>query len=68
VTRLPAHERRRQILMVATGLFRRRHYGEVSLDEVADMAGVTRGLINHHFGTKRDLYIAVIEQIVDVEL
>ena len=32
------------------------------------MAGVTRGLINHHFGTKRDLYIAVIEQIVDVEL
>ena len=68
MTRLPAERRRREILTVATELFRRRHYGEVSLDEVADTAGVTRGLINHHFGTKRDLYIAVIELIVDVEL
>jgi len=64
--RLPADERRRQILDAAAVLFRRRHYAEVSLDEVAERAGVTRGLINHHFGTKRGLYVAVVRRLLDV--
>lgn len=65
--RLPAPERRRQIIAVAADLFRQHPYGDVSLDDVAEKAGVTRGLINHHFGTKRDLYVAVVEQILVIE-
>lgn len=67
-TRLPAHERREQILAAATELFRAAHYEDVALDDVAERAGVTRGLINHHFGTKRELYLEVLRRVIDVDL
>lgn len=63
-TRLSAEDRRAQILAVASDVFRSRPYGEVSLDELAAEAGVARGLINHHFGTKRGLYIEVAKQTI----
>lgn len=62
--RLPVEERRRQIIEAAAGLFRDELYGEVSLEEIASEAGVTRGLITHHFGTKRELYVAVVESLM----
>ncbi len=65
-TRLEPDERRRQILEAAQALFSERHYGSVSLDEVAAAAGVARGLINHYFGTKRDLYVEVVREMVRV--
>lgn len=67
-TRLPAHERRAQILAAATELFRAGPYEDISLDDVAERAGVTRGLINHHFGTKRELYLEVVRRFIDVDL
>jgi AcrR family transcriptional regulator len=67
-TRLPARERRAQILAAASELFRAAHYDDVSLDDVAERAGVTRGLINHHFGTKRELYLEVLRRFIDVDL
>jgi AcrR family transcriptional regulator len=36
----------------------------VSTTELAREAGVARGLINHYFGTKRDLYLEVVRQMV----
>lgn len=48
---------------MAVQVFRSRPYDEVSLDDVAHEAGITRGLINHHFGTKRDLYVEVVRQL-----
>lgn len=59
-TRLAPAERREQILAAAAEVFRGRHLDDVSLDEVAEAAGVARGLINHHFGTKRGLYVEVV--------
>jgi AcrR family transcriptional regulator len=35
----------------------------VSLDAVARAAGVTRGLVSHYFGTKRELYLAVVREM-----
>lgn len=64
--RLAPSERRAQILAVATEIFRERPYGEVSLDDIAREAGIARGLINHHFGTKRDLYVEVVRRIMSV--
>ena len=60
-------ERRQRILDAATVLFRERPYDGVSLDEVAEAAGVARGLISHYFGTKRGLYIEVVRWVTGVE-
>ena len=62
-SRLGHDERRRQILDVASRLFREGHYGSVSIETVADAAGVTRGLVHHYFRNKRDLYVEVIREM-----
>ena len=63
--RLDSDERRGQILAVARRLFTERPYGSVSTIEIADAAGVTRGLLHHYFGTKRELYLEVVRELVD---
>jgi AcrR family transcriptional regulator len=63
--RLAPDERREQILRVAVDSFRGHPYDEVSLDQIAGAAGITRGLINHHFGTKRELYVEVVRHLMD---
>ena len=63
-TRLEHDERRAQILTCARRLFSGHHYGEVSLADLAREAGVTRGLLHHYFGTKRELYVEVVRSMV----
>jgi AcrR family transcriptional regulator len=58
--RLEPDARRQEILSVAVRLFGERGYADVSTTDVARAAGVARGLINHYFGTKKDLYLAVV--------
>lgn len=65
-TRLDPDLRREQILDAADTLFRSEEYSAVSLDSVATSAGVTRGLLHHYFGSKRGLYLAVVERAVRV--
>lgn len=60
-------ERRQLILDAAANLFRSRPYGDVSLAQVADAAGVARGLINHYFDTKRGLYVEVMRRMLRIE-
>jgi AcrR family transcriptional regulator len=64
--RLEPDERRGQILAVARRSFGEKSYSEVSLAEVAAAAGVARGLINHYFGGKRELYLEVLRSMVAV--
>ncbi len=45
-------------------MFGERPYAAVSTAELAQRAGVARGLINHYFGNKRDLYLAVVRRMV----
>lgn len=59
-----APERRWQILSAARKLFSERGFSAVSTTEIAAEAGVARGLINHYFGTKRELYIEVVREMV----
>jgi AcrR family transcriptional regulator len=63
-TRLGPAQRRAQILDCARRLFRERTYASVSIEEIAGEAGVARGLVNHYFGTKRDLYLEVVRDLV----
>jgi AcrR family transcriptional regulator len=64
--RLEPDARRGQILACAVRLFGERPYPEVSATDIAREAGVARGLINHYFGTKKDLYLECIRVMVTV--
>jgi AcrR family transcriptional regulator len=64
-SRLEHDVRRDQILASARTLFTQRPYGGVSTVEIAEAAGVTRGLLHHYFGTKRALYLEVVKELVD---
>ena len=62
-SRLDPRQRREQILDAANALFAERGYEEVSIEEIASSAGVTRGLVNHYFGARKDVYIALLERL-----
>jgi AcrR family transcriptional regulator len=64
--RLEPDARREQILSVAVRLFGERGYAEVSTGDVAAGAGVARGLVNHYFGTKKELYLEVVRVMLTV--
>ncbi|MFD0683198.1 TetR/AcrR family transcriptional regulator [Actinomadura fibrosa] len=59
-------ERRGQILACARALLSERPYGSVSNTDIAAAAGVSRGLLNHYFGTKRELYLAAVADMMAV--
>lgn len=62
-SRLEADERRAQILAAARDAFARSGQAGASMADIAAAAGVTRGLLNHYFGTKRELYLAVVADL-----
>jgi AcrR family transcriptional regulator len=63
--RLDPDERRQEILRAATRAFAKRPYDEVHIDAIAEEIGVTRTLVNHYFGGKRGLFVAVARRLVD---
>ncbi|MGH9138990.1 MAG: TetR/AcrR family transcriptional regulator [Acidimicrobiales bacterium] len=63
--RLEHGERRRQILDVARRLFSERSYADVSTEQIAEAAGIRRGLLHHYFGSKRDLFVEVVRDLLD---
>ncbi|MBB4689410.1 TetR/AcrR family transcriptional regulator [Amycolatopsis jiangsuensis] len=64
--RLEPDERKEQISTCAARLFGERPYSEVSTSDIAHEAGVARGLINHYFGTKRQLYLEIVRRALTV--
>jgi AcrR family transcriptional regulator len=64
--RLDYDERRQLILDAARRLFCQRPYSEVSMADLAAGAGVARGLLHHYFGSKRELYLAVMRELIQV--
>jgi TetR/AcrR family transcriptional regulator len=57
-----AEASKRVILDAAETLFAQKGYDAASLQEICDLAGVTRGLPNYFFGSKEQLYRAVLER------
>lgn len=64
--RLEPDARREQILSCAVRLFGERPYAEVSTTDIANAAGVARGLINHYFGTKKGLFVESVRVLVTI--
>ncbi|MFF3333912.1 TetR/AcrR family transcriptional regulator [Streptomyces sp. NPDC002888] len=60
--RLSTSERREQLLSVGARLFSESPYDDVWIEQVAEIAGVSRGLLYHYFPTKRDFFAAVVER------
>ncbi len=67
--RLLVDERRAQLIELGLRLFAERSYDEVSIDELARAAQISKGLLYHYFPTKRDLYTAALrhaaQQLLD---
>jgi len=59
-------EKYEAIVQVAKRLFGEKGYQSVSLEEIARTAGVSKGLVNYHFGSKEDLLISVISGNTDI--
>jgi len=60
-TKLSAEERRSQILAAARTLFAQKGFAEVSLDEIAKRVGVSRPRVIQLFGSKQNIYDAIVE-------
>jgi len=56
---------RAKIVDSARRLFNRHGFGGVSIDDIMTEAGLTRGGFYNHFGTKEELYAAVVALILD---
>jgi AcrR family transcriptional regulator len=63
--RLDNDQRRAQLLELAKRAFSDRSYDEVSIDDLARVANISKGLLYHYFPTKRDLYVAGLREIAD---
>jgi AcrR family transcriptional regulator len=61
--RLSAHDRRQQIMQVATGLFARQGFQGTTTREIAGQAGVNEALLFRHFSSKETLYWTIIERL-----
>jgi AcrR family transcriptional regulator len=59
--RLPADQRRLQLLEVARERFADQGFHATSMDEIAEAAGVTKPVLYQHFPSKRALYVELLE-------
>ncbi|HUY22080.1 MAG TPA: helix-turn-helix domain-containing protein [Acidimicrobiales bacterium] len=54
---------RRALLDAGRQLFAERGFAGAGQEEIVERAGVTRGALSHHFGTKQGLFHAVVESV-----
>ena len=58
--RLGVDARRSQLLELGLQLFADHSYDELSIDDIARAAGISKGLLYHYFPSKRDYYVDVV--------
>jgi TetR/AcrR family acrAB operon transcriptional repressor len=61
-TKEDAEQTRQDLLDAALTIFSKKGYTATRLEDIAQAAGVTRGAIYHHFGSKTDLFIALMDE------
>ena len=62
-TRLPADQRRRQLLDIACRVFADSGFHASSMDDIAGAAGVTKPVLYQHFASKRALFVEVLHDV-----
>lgn len=63
--RLTADARREQILDVALEVLGRAGYHGASMNDIAEAAGVTKPVLYQHFDSKRELFLALLQDVGD---
>jgi AcrR family transcriptional regulator len=63
--RLTKDARRAELLLAGEQLFSDRSFDDVSIDDIAAAAGISKNLIYHYFSGKRDLFVSVITESAD---
>jgi AcrR family transcriptional regulator len=58
--RLTPDARRAELLRAGEAVFTSRPFDEVSIEDIAEAAGVSKNLLYHYFSGKRELYLATI--------
>ena len=61
--RLPAAERRTQLMQVALERFAASGFHTTSMEEIAEAAGVTKPVLYQHFSSKRKLYLELLDTV-----
>ena len=63
--RLAPDDRRQALIQSALKLFNTRPYEEVSVDDIAAEAGMSRALVYHYYGGKAGVFISALRQMAD---
>src|SRR6476659_6377801 len=63
--RMSPDHRREQLLALGVRLLSTRSLDELSIETLAEEAGISRGLLYHYFGNKQDFHRAVVRQAAD---
>ena len=63
--RMPAPLRRETILVAAEEVFARRGYHGAALEDIAQVAGISKALIYEHFASKRELHASLVNAHVE---
>src|SRR4051812_44791315 len=58
--RLTPDARRAELLRAGERLFTEKAFDDVSIEDIAEAAGVSKNLLYHYFSGKRELYLATI--------
>ena len=63
--RMTPDHRREQLLELGVRLLSTRPLEELSIETLAEEAGISRGLLYHYFGNKQDFHTAVVQRAAD---
>lgn len=63
--RLHPDDRKRALMLAALRLFRERSYDEVSVDDIAAAADMSRPLLYHYYGGKLGVFVAALRQTAE---
>ncbi len=64
-TRMPRDQRRLSLLDAANEVFTTKGYHAAAMDDIAEAAGVSKPVLYQHFGSKLDLYLALLDASCD---
>jgi AcrR family transcriptional regulator len=62
-TRMPAAERRHELIEVAIRVFSEGSYRGTTTAEIARAAGISEPILYRHFASKRELYLAALDHV-----
>jgi AcrR family transcriptional regulator len=60
--RVPRAVREQQMLDAAASVFSRQGYHRATVDEIADAVGISKPMVYLYFGSKEDLFVAVVRR------